>query len=553
MTTAAQNSKQILAQKGTAATPSFSFLGGNATGMYLAGTNQLGFSTAGTFAALIDSSGNVGIGTSSPAVKLHVSSSSAAAYVVSRVENTSSTGYASLDLFVGSSGANGQSSINYAPGIFFALGPVANDTTTPVVFRNNNATERMRIDTSGNVGIGTSSPSSYAGAYDKVLTVFNTDQNTTIGARYQTGVAQLGFINSGTASNAAAIPLAFMTGGVEKARIESNGNVGIGTSSPTAGGKLDVNGFAYFGVSDKLKLYSNNVLQTAGTLDIGTIGSYALIFDTVNTERMRIDSSGNVGIGTSAITYKLQVGTHNGYNDQLSVYNDGTFSTGGVNIFNYYNNTTNICGIKFASVSATTGAILFQTNSGSGPTERARIDSSGNLLVGTTSVSAKINVVGSGDASYFETTGTTTTCSYWRVGSNTACYYSLFQNASGSNIGWIRTTDGSTVQYYTGSDERLKENIKAAPAALSKLADLKVRSYNWKATGVRVDYGFIAQELVQTIPDAVSVGRDKEDGSIDVPWGVDYAKLVPVLVAACQELSAKNDALEARLAALEGK
>ena len=59
MTTAAQNSKQILSQKGTAATPSFSFLGGNATGMYLAGTNQLGFSTAGLQAVLIDASQNV--------------------------------------------------------------------------------------------------------------------------------------------------------------------------------------------------------------------------------------------------------------------------------------------------------------------------------------------------------------------------------------------------------------------------------------------------------------------------------------------------------------
>jgi hypothetical protein len=72
MTDSAQNSKQILAQKGTAGTPSHSFLGGNTTGMYLAGTNQLGFSTAGAFAAVIDASGTVGIGTASPTTKLTV-------------------------------------------------------------------------------------------------------------------------------------------------------------------------------------------------------------------------------------------------------------------------------------------------------------------------------------------------------------------------------------------------------------------------------------------------------------------------------------------------
>jgi hypothetical protein len=58
---------------------------------------------------------------------------------------------------VGAAGANGQADISYVPGTFFAMGPSSNDTTTPIVFRNNNAQERARIDSSGNLLVGTTS------------------------------------------------------------------------------------------------------------------------------------------------------------------------------------------------------------------------------------------------------------------------------------------------------------------------------------------------------------------------------------------------------------
>jgi len=95
MTTAAQNSKQALAQKGTAGTPSFSFLGGNTAGMYLSGANQLGFSTSGAVAVTINSTGNVGIGTASPAVKLAISATDAMLIPVGTTGErpTGATGY----------------------------------------------------------------------------------------------------------------------------------------------------------------------------------------------------------------------------------------------------------------------------------------------------------------------------------------------------------------------------------------------------------------------------------------------------------------------------
>lgn len=106
--------------------------------------------------ARIDTSGNVGIGAASPGARLHVSGSNPAGYIANYVENTASNGYARLDLRIGSSGASGVGTVAYAPGIFMKIGPDANDTTTPLVFATNNATERMRIDSSGNVGIGSS-------------------------------------------------------------------------------------------------------------------------------------------------------------------------------------------------------------------------------------------------------------------------------------------------------------------------------------------------------------------------------------------------------------
>ena len=116
---------------------------------------------AGSNGLVLDASNNVGIGTT-PAVRFTVSNNSSGAYVTSRIENLNTGGYAQQDFLIGAGGSAGTATVSYAPGVFFAIGPSANDTTTPIVFRNNNATVQMTLNASGNLGLGVT-PSAWSG------------------------------------------------------------------------------------------------------------------------------------------------------------------------------------------------------------------------------------------------------------------------------------------------------------------------------------------------------------------------------------------------------
>jgi len=129
----------------------------------------------------------------------------------------------------------------------------------------------------------------------------------------------------------------------------------------------------------------------------------------------------------------------------------------------------------------------------------------------------------------------------------------LYMNYNGANVGAISQNGTTGVTYSTTSDYRLKYDVKPVGSGLAIISSLNPVTYKWNADNSNGE-GFIAHELQSVIPLAVSGVKDavNEDGSIK-PQGVDYSKIVVHLVAAIQELSAKNDALEARLAALETK
>jgi hypothetical protein len=183
--------------------------------------------------------------------------------------------------------------------------------------------------------------------------------------------------------------------------------------------------------------------------------------------------------------------------------------------------------------------LTFSTNT----TERARIDSSGNLLVGTTtnSAGAKVYVVQSGVA--------------WDLSlqhSNAGTqYFTQFVYGS-TEIGGIRGSNTS-VAYATSSDYRLKNTIAPMTGALAKIAALKPCTYKWNADGSD-GQGFIAHELAEVEPGCVTGEKDAVDAEGNPQYqGIDTSFLVATLTAAIQELKAIVDAQGAEIAALKGQ
>jgi hypothetical protein len=199
-----------------------------------------------------------------------------------------------------------------------------------------------------------------------------------------------------------------------------------------------------------------------------------------------------------------------------------------------------------------------------GGVESARIDSSGNLLVGTTSVSgsSRFRVVSADrDFRFGQGVGPSNVFTAYigmansnglaiegTVTSAVACVQ--FYNPNGA-VGSI-VTSGSSTAYNTSSDYRLKENIQPMTGALARVAALQPCTYVWKEGG-EIGEGFIAHELAEVVPDAVSGEKDavNEDGSIK-PQGIDTSFLVATLTAAIQEQQQMIETLQAEVAALKG-
>jgi hypothetical protein len=278
------------------------------------------------------------------------------------------------------------------------------------------------------------------------------------------------------------------------------------------------------------------------------------------TTALTIDTSQNVGIGTASPLGKLNVssasfgGTVSSNGNQIVVENSGN---AGITIASGASSAGNIF---FADSGDTADGYVQYDQSGrsmrfgTATAERMRIDSSGNVLVGTTSTSSS-------------TRGWKTLNS----GSNTIIgendtgnvdAFEFYRGTAGSlvRVGNIRT-NGTNTTYTTSSDYRLKDNIAPIIGALDKVALLKPVTYTWKQDGSD-GQGFIAHELQEVIPDCVTGEKDDvetytdEDGIEQTrikPQGIDTSFLVATLTAAIQEMKAIIDAQSARIDALENK
>jgi len=430
-------------------------------GMYLPATNSVGISTAGTNAVYIDASQNVGIGTTSPQSCLQVAGALGTAPTGAGVHMGITSTFASIQL-------------------------------------NGDASTGSIID-------------------------FSTS-----------GTDYLGRILYNNASNY----FTFSTNNIERMRIDSSGNVGIGTSSPVAAAKMTVQGGGANGTGG-IRLLSDNIYSNGANYvaygrrsDGNSSGGFApgVLLARVNSAPAAITSGINLGRVAFGGSYD---GTDANvvYGAQIAGYSSGTYS----------------------STSAATDLVFFTTPSGTAGgtttgtanfgTERMRIDSSGNLLVGT------------------DTTSNTNGVVITKGGAAGGGIIQLYKTASGSTNGTLNyygTTyvgginyDNTSTSLATSSDIRLKKDVIDAPSAINVTTSIRVVSHGWKHDEATVRYGFVAQELINVAPEAVMQGDDGEE--IEKTWTVDYARLVPMLVKTIQEQQALITTLTARIEALEAK
>ena len=259
------------------------------------------------------------------------------------------------------------------------------------------------------------------------------------------------------------------------------------------------------------------------------------IVDNGDATAITIDSSENVGIGTSSPSTKFEVNGNITVTDTILVKKTGSYSN-----INFYDSSSNLLGNLSSDTNSvylegrSTYPLRFYTNS----SERMRIDSSGNLLVNTTSGYGATKLVVSSD------TTTANPLAVINTRSTAATDYSIIFNRNGSIVGSVQTSLSAT-SYVTSSDYRLKENITPMTGALEKVAQLKPVTYSWKADGSD-GQGFIAHELQAVVPDCVTGEKDAVDADGNpVYQGIDTSFLVATLTAAIQELKAEFDAYKA--------
>jgi hypothetical protein len=263
------------------------------------------------------------------------------------------------------------------------------------------------------------------------------------------------------------------------------------------------------------------------------------------------DASGNVGIGTSSPLGVLDVNAAN--TDVRFNSTTGTniallriINSGGTFFLGRDNSTGSNFGAAYASLLWNSGAqpILFATSD----TERMRIDSSGNLLVGTTSDSTAPST---GFSFNPQTAG-----AYAAIGHTTSAGSGSFFISFGYNsnvIGTITQNGTTGVSYNTSSDYRLKHDIQPMTGALAKVQQLKPVTYKWNADDSDGE-GFIAHELQEVCPSAVTGEKDAVDAEgKPVYQGIDTSFLVATLTAAIQEQQAIIESLTARIEALENQ
>ena len=359
-------------------------------------------------------------------------------------------------------------------------------------------------------------------------------------------------------------------------------NLGIGTTSPAS--KLQLNtgvGGAFpatSGTTQSAGLAARIKDTSNANLDIGSAGGNGSWLQVTNVTDLSATyplllnpNGGNVGIGTNSPTGLLSVASTSvvanptAWGAGYSVFGPNAGSANGAALgLSYYTAsdqaqiTALAPGVAWKPLVLASGGLIFQTSNGS---DAGRFDSSGNLLVGTTSQigAGRISSTSTEIGGSFRTTATAGNYSSLYLSRNGNDGHAVeFNWNSTTQVGTIGITS-TTTSYNTSSDYRLKNTIAPMTGALAKVALLKPVTYKWNADGSDAE-GFIAHELAEVCPHAVSGEKDgvDEDGNPRYQ-GIDTSFLVATLTSALQELSTLITAqqstiqsLTERITALEG-
>jgi hypothetical protein len=374
--------------------------------------------------------------------------------------------------------------------------------------------------------------------------------NNTLG--YYTNLTATGLTNYATTMDFDSVgSYLFKIASSEQMRLTSTG-LGIGTSSPSY--KLDVSGQGRFlsNTQDQLTVGTTSTGSGASTKTwrVGTYGEDNFVIVDGSAERIKLDSSGNLGLGVTPSawsTYKaLQIGVGSLFNGTVG----GTDYT--IMASNAYTDTASsykYIGSNYATAYYQFGGkhAWFTAPSGTAGnaisfTQAMTLDASGNLLVAKTTADAAsvgIELRANGDAYYTRSSSidSQSTLGVYSTGAGTYRFY----------VGMGGTVYATSTTITAISDQRLKENIRDLDEGLATVMALKPRKFDWKegkGQNIKNARGFIAQEFETVLPDMIQEWKDPAPEG-EEPYKAINANLIPTLVKAIQELKAEFDAYKA--------
>jgi hypothetical protein len=502
----------LLASPGTtpSSAPSYSFTGNTNSGLFSQSAGTVALVSGGT-TALTAVGSNVAIGTTNPnynfsSTKLDVFSTDSNANKLT-VENSLTT---STDRYPGGSYANYMGSTTFGGYPTQQFWNARGSMSSPTDLQSGDALGLIEFHGKGG------NPSAYIKAA--------ATQNQTAGS------ADGGSLSFATTTNSTS------TGGVIRMTIDNTGNVGIGTTAPNV--KLTINENAA-----ALSTPPAGAEIQIAAADGSTSSMYMDAFAT-NPE-LDFRRANTSGASPSAVNNNDSLGRilWKGYGASAWLSNSAA-KVEAIAAENW-TNATGASALIFAT--RPTGSV-------STPTERMRIDSAGNLGIGTTSPSNRLDARDTQSANavaYIYNTNTGASAEGLRIQIDATTpastnLYASFKKSGGTTIGSISGDGAGGIQYNMASDRRLKGGIRDTHYTIDDLMKVRVRDYYYLGHNVDTN-GFIAQELYEAYPPAVSKPADESKAI----WQVDYGRLTPLIVKGVQDLHGMCMATDEQLQKLQ--